>query len=335
MGRLLSAICALLLVGCSANHNSIFRTHDVAGKNAGDVSVALIDAKQRAIVSQKDPDEPNRTIVCPEPSPDVFSVLGSALGASGSVGTQNVEAAAAFSRKISEAGASIGLRTQAITAMRDLMFYLCAYYMAGAVNGPHVQAAMQRQGKLLTAIVAIEQLTGAATPATVTVNANAGDVNVSSSLSGKTIKKEESTKTTLRDSEPTGATRQPASTRNGSADNGSERLWLAAEGQATAGGTPPSGQPPSVTPGGGGLVIDTKTDVGSVAAAVTEIVRMVFEDNEVENVCILKFLNNESMDADTRAFCKLNQKVAAARKLTTLKTFDDNVQKSLRDLFKK
>jgi len=332
MGRLLSAVCALALVGCSANNNSIFRTHDVAGNGPGAVNVALIDAKQRAIITQRTSNPENRSIVCPEPSPDVFSVLGSSFGAGGAFGTQGVEASAEVQKKIAEAGGSIGLRTQTITAMRDLMFYLCTYYMAGAVEKQHVQAAIQRQGKLLTAIVAIEQLTGAATPATVTVNANSGDVNVTPTLTGKTISKDSNAKTSEAEGESLGAVRQPASGHNGTGIDGPERLWLVAE---QGGAADPDAKPAKTTPGTGGLVIDAKTDVGSIAAAVTQIVRMVFDDDEVESVCILKILNNEKMDDDTRAFCKLNQKLATTKRAITLEKLNDDLRKLHKDRFKK
>src|SRR3546814_17556486 len=73
-----------LVVGCTANENSIFRTYDGTANK-----IALIDAKQRAILSNKidPPDEKPRigkisTRICAAPSPDVFSVLSSALSRS-------------------------------------------------------------------------------------------------------------------------------------------------------------------------------------------------------------------------------------------------------------
>ena len=179
----LTAIATIMLLsGCGANHNSIFRTHTPYLTKSNNVNVALVDAKQRAIISQKIKDakglDGQRTIVCSEPSPDVFSVLASSFGASGSVGDGKTNIGAAIKAITSESGGSFGLRTQTITALRDMMFYLCQYHMSGAVDDADVRAAMHRQGKLLTAILAIEQLTGAPNPAQVTVKADGKDINI-------------------------------------------------------------------------------------------------------------------------------------------------------------
>ncbi len=168
----------VFLGGCGANHHSIYRSHSVNGGEAGDVSVALIDAKQRAIFSQRSADE-TKTMVCSEPSPDVFSVLATSLGASASVSDGKTDIGAAFASATNEAGSAFGLRTQTITTLRDMMFYMCQYHMSGAVEKADVRAAVHRQGKLLTAILAIEQLTGATQPSPIQVTAKGGgNVNV-------------------------------------------------------------------------------------------------------------------------------------------------------------
>ncbi|MBC6440635.1 MAG: hypothetical protein GDA49_09580 [Rhodospirillales bacterium] len=114
-------VAAVTLSACdTANQNSIFRT-----TSSSDEQVILLDAKQRAVLTQtvKEKVSDNtyrRDIVraCAEPSPDVFSVLSTAFSASAELGDDR---SAELANAINEAGSNIGLRTQTIQVLRDMM----------------------------------------------------------------------------------------------------------------------------------------------------------------------------------------------------------------------
>jgi len=74
-------------------------------------------------------------MVCTEPSPDALSAFASAIGAGASVPTQG---AASASGALHEAAASIGLRTQSITLMRDSLYRLCEAYYNGQLSKAQV-----------------------------------------------------------------------------------------------------------------------------------------------------------------------------------------------------
>ena len=140
------------LVGCSANYNSIFRT----AENDKPQTI-LIDAKQRAIISNKLKEQ---LVICAEKSPDVFSVLSSA--GSGSAAYKAVEVQGSYSS--SESGASIGLRTQLTQAQSEYLYYLCQLYASGSISKASVETEIRRFPTTIVALLAIEQLTGYAKP---------------------------------------------------------------------------------------------------------------------------------------------------------------------------
>ena len=84
------AVCSLMLIlaGCgNAKWVSIYRPHKFS--DAHDTQSALVDAKQRAIISSPASGDRNGDglddgpfIVCAEPSPDAVSALSSALSTS-------------------------------------------------------------------------------------------------------------------------------------------------------------------------------------------------------------------------------------------------------------
>ena len=83
-----------------------------------------------------------------------------------------MKAALQFSRSISESGASIGLRTQTITVLRDMMYRLCERYLNGATTESEFVTQAGRDRRLIVSVLAIEQLTGAVQPRTVVVGAS-------------------------------------------------------------------------------------------------------------------------------------------------------------------
>lgn len=160
--RLTGLAVALVCAGC-ANMNSVFRTFHVDEKES-----LSIDAKQRTVIvgvragwtdgsTTVDP----KTVVCAEPSPDAFSVLGASFGGSAAE-TQQLALKLAFATN--EAGANIGLRTQTITILRDAMYRLCEGYMSGALSESAFERLQRRYQNAMLGFLAIEQLTGAVTP---------------------------------------------------------------------------------------------------------------------------------------------------------------------------
>ena len=199
MRRCIVAVAILLWLGaCSANNNSIFRTYEV-----GDEKIGLIDAKQRAILSNKrkkttrtdhrttnvDTTEPESrktevveesttveepfTRFCVEPSPDVFTVLSSSLSVSGAFQSDATSQAVAanLATQISEAGATIS-RTQTIQTLRELMYRTCERYLNGAISEEQFVTQAGRDHRIIVSILAIEQLTNAVRPTPVAITAS-------------------------------------------------------------------------------------------------------------------------------------------------------------------
>lgn len=113
-----------------------------------------IDVKQRVIYSQK---HGASITVCAEPSPDALTVISASGGLSlpGPSGNSNNA-----SGSLSEAGASIGLRTQSIQLLRDAMYRLCEGYAGGAITEAEFAAMQRRYQSTMMGLIAIEQLTG-------------------------------------------------------------------------------------------------------------------------------------------------------------------------------
>lgn len=171
-------ISAIFLCGCSANHYSI---HHAELLDSDKSAVISVDAKQRFLLSNvitKEtaasgipatqggvaPSEKYRRF-CSEPSPDVFSVLSQAASAGGSFGQTaspqsiNIALQGAFSS--SETGSTIS-RTQTINMLKEMMYRTCERYLNGQISDEEYPIIAARDQRIMTSILAIEQLTGAA-----------------------------------------------------------------------------------------------------------------------------------------------------------------------------
>ena len=95
---------------------------------------------------------------CAEPSPDAMAAFAAAAGIDASAPTQDAVSAAG---SMSSAAASIGLRTQSITLMRDALYRMCEAYGNRMLNQPQVMTLLSRSQDLTAVILATEQLTGA------------------------------------------------------------------------------------------------------------------------------------------------------------------------------
>lgn len=158
-----SLLIGLLLVGCGANFNSIYRADSMDY-----IQVRSVDAKQRLIFSTQRNDV---VIVCPEPSPDALSAGGS--GGDLSASQLGKIAGLSLGGASSESAGSLGLRTQTISLLRDQMTHLCLLRMSGNVTDKEYADTLRRVQVSALGMLAIEQLTGAtkAPPIVVAVGA--------------------------------------------------------------------------------------------------------------------------------------------------------------------
>lgn len=125
----------------------------------GAPSVVFIDAKQRAIISTPKADDVTGRIrrFCAEPSPDALS----AIAATGGLNISAVsKGELGYAQGFSEGAASIGLRTQSIQLLRDVMYSNCQAFLNQGVTGFGLETMQRRFQSTLVAVLAIEQLTG-------------------------------------------------------------------------------------------------------------------------------------------------------------------------------
>lgn len=144
-------LCLLLSAGCGANFSAINQGFDMA-----DGHVHLIDIKERAIVSKHRSDsKSNDLIVCLEPSADALSTLASQLSAKVDTPKVGVD----LSSSTLENAAYVGLKTPSVQLLRDQSYNLCQDYMNGVISKEEYNILIRRNQKIMSAILAIDQLT--------------------------------------------------------------------------------------------------------------------------------------------------------------------------------
>ena len=156
---------APVLTGCGAEFNSIYRSQNLKSGN----TIISQDAKQRVITVSEQP-HAHYQVTCVEPSPDAFSVYAASAAGNGSLPNGLVLGGSGAS---SEAGASLALRTQSIQLLRDQSYRICESYANGATTEVDYTQLIRRNQVMLTAILAIEQLTGAVTGPSSAIGASA------------------------------------------------------------------------------------------------------------------------------------------------------------------
>lgn len=165
--NLLCGTAAITLAGC-ANLLSISRESDIVGTYSRDDEKGKaihLDAKQRLVFS-------DARALCAEPSPDALS----ALAASASGGLTGGTDAVSVAQALNETAASIGVRTQSITLMRDTLYRMCEAYHNSAIEREDYVQLLQRSQDLTLGVLAIEQLTGVAMASQAALS---GDANAS------------------------------------------------------------------------------------------------------------------------------------------------------------
>lgn len=144
--------CILGLEGC-ANFNSISRTTPLIGSFDGREGKAIhLDVQQRLVLIN------NLGKICAEPSPDAMAAYAASLGISASVPRAG---SGALSHSQQASIASIGLRTQSITLMRDALYRMCEAFINNAAGPTQIVTLLGRSQDLTAVILAVEQLTGA------------------------------------------------------------------------------------------------------------------------------------------------------------------------------
>lgn len=164
-GLVLSSLLAI--TGC-ANLNTISRSTSLP-KNG---KVVHLDIQQRLLIANA------AGAYCAEPSPDGLAAFAAALGVSAS---NPASQALSVSGSGNSNAASIGLRSQTITVMRDAMYRVCEAYNNGYVGVAQVPTLMGRSQDLTAVILAVEQLTGPVTAQQVALTATT-DASAAASL---------------------------------------------------------------------------------------------------------------------------------------------------------
>jgi len=168
-----NSLCGLVLSltlavsGC-ANLNTVNRSKDLptGGK------VIHLDIQQRLLIANA------AGQYCAEPSPDGLAAFAAALGVSAS---NPASQALSASGSGNSNAASIGLRSQTITVMRNAMYRVCEAYSNGYIGVAQVPTLMGRSRDLTAVVLAIEQLTGPVTAQQVALT-NTTDASASASL---------------------------------------------------------------------------------------------------------------------------------------------------------
>ncbi len=109
-----------------------------------------LDAQQRLVLATAQG-------YCAEPSPDALASYAASLGFDLDIFSQS---SGSLAQALKSDAASIGLRTQSITLMRDALYRMCEASNNGRLNDTEVAAFLRRSQDLTAVVLAIEQLTG-------------------------------------------------------------------------------------------------------------------------------------------------------------------------------
>lgn len=181
-------VAALALSSC-ADLNSVSRRTSLPGKSDSHGVAIHLDAQQRLVIYQPD------GTYCAEASPDAMAAYAAALALGVSVPSQGAGSGAQSGQS---SIASIGLRTQSITLMRDALYRLCEATANGTVSPISATQLLARSQDLTAVVVAVEQLTGAVAAnqaiLTGTTNAQASASLISDAAMLDTARKNEAKK---------------------------------------------------------------------------------------------------------------------------------------------
>jgi len=161
-----------LTAACSANWNSIYRTHKFAiDERSKDAESIIVDIQQREVLVG------NGTI-CPAPSPDALAAYAAQLAAKGEVpnGAKGEIAAA-----VQTSAAYVGVRSRNIQFFRDQLYSFCLDRMNDTLDDAQYNFYKSRLQRYAVALAAVEQLTDSAIAPPVTLGSH-GAASVSGNL---------------------------------------------------------------------------------------------------------------------------------------------------------
>jgi hypothetical protein len=163
-----------ILSGC-ANLHTIDRTTTLPS-TTGQGKAIHLDIQQRLLIVNA------VGTYCAEPSPDALAAFAAAAGLGASAPAKGALSA---SSSTSSTAASIGLRTQSITLMRDALYRMCEAYGNGQLSKAQVVTLLSRSQDLTAVVLATEQLTGtvAAQQAALSSSASADTTSVMTATS--------------------------------------------------------------------------------------------------------------------------------------------------------
>ncbi len=145
--------------------------HDTFNVDAG--SGATLDAQQRVIlVTKQGGPEHNQFLVCAEPSPDAISAIAGAVALQGG----NAEVQGGLNAAMSEAAASIGIRTPTIQLLRDGLYRACEGYLNGILDRESYQIILRNYDRVMVALLALDAAAGS--PRAQNISISGGDVQV-------------------------------------------------------------------------------------------------------------------------------------------------------------
>lgn len=148
MKKYIALITTILICTGCANWSTIDRR--TVMPNTG-IAIHL-DAPQRLAYSNKEGH------VCTEPTPDALQAYASALGGGLGIPTQG---SASLTQALQTSAGSIGLHTQSITLMREILYRICEESYNEKLKRGDVVQLLERSQDLTLGVLAIEQLTGA------------------------------------------------------------------------------------------------------------------------------------------------------------------------------
>jgi hypothetical protein len=164
----LGTVCAIILAGCTANQQSIYRHTTVFDDQDVKTTFIASDARARGrtIVKIR---TPNGWHVreCRDIPPDVYTLMGASFqgGLSASV-KPNPEVSANMANAIQESGRQIQ-RSQAIAMLNSIQEDHCALWQGGSIDASQYMALSAADLRLVAAVSAIENITSMVEPAQV------------------------------------------------------------------------------------------------------------------------------------------------------------------------
>ncbi len=198
--RALSAIVvslsvSLAIAGCDQT-GTIFKQ-----LNINDGTGVSLDARQRTILVKTNAGpQQNRDVVCAEPSPDAMVARAAAIAAQAGGGSSGGAAAqGGFSSSSAESAASIGLRTQTITILRDMLYRACEGFMNGVISEFEYNAIVVNMDKTIVNALATDGLAGTPVAPAVTIGTEAGG-SAESEATGGTGRNEDGSQQTAANS---------------------------------------------------------------------------------------------------------------------------------------